>query len=79
MQVDYGKGAPTRVPGSDRYRKPRPVRGHFAVFPVQLPVRGLEVQLPPQGGRSTHRRHTRVVIIQRSCLGVFGVAKGGRL
>ena len=23
MQVDYGEGAPTRVPGSDRYRKPR--------------------------------------------------------
>jgi transposase len=22
-QVDYGEGAPTRVPGSDRYRKPR--------------------------------------------------------
>lgn len=22
MQVDYGEGAPTRVPGSDRYRKP---------------------------------------------------------
>ncbi len=23
MQVDYGEGAPTRVPGSNRYRKPR--------------------------------------------------------
>jgi transposase len=23
MQVDYGEGAPTRVPGTDRYRKPR--------------------------------------------------------
>ena len=23
MQVDYGEGAPTRVPGSERYRKPR--------------------------------------------------------
>ena len=23
MQVDFGEGAPTRVPGSDRYRKPR--------------------------------------------------------
>ena len=23
MQVDYGEGAPTRVPGKDRYRKPR--------------------------------------------------------
>lgn len=23
MQVDYGQGAPTRVPGTDRYRKPR--------------------------------------------------------
>lgn len=23
MQVDYGEGAPTRMPGSDRYRKPR--------------------------------------------------------
>jgi transposase len=23
MQVDYGEGAPTRLPGSDRYRKPR--------------------------------------------------------
>lgn len=23
MQVDYGEGAPTRVPGGDRYRKPR--------------------------------------------------------
>jgi len=23
MQVDYGEGAPTRVPGSDRYRRPR--------------------------------------------------------
>lgn len=23
MQVDYGEGAPTRVPGSDRYKKPR--------------------------------------------------------
>ena len=23
VQVDYGEGAPTRVPGSDRYRKPR--------------------------------------------------------
>jgi transposase len=23
MQVDYGEGAPTRVPGSDRWRKPR--------------------------------------------------------
>ena len=23
MQVDYGEGAPTRVPGRDRYRKPR--------------------------------------------------------
>ncbi|MCY1382002.1 hypothetical protein D9M69_699780 [compost metagenome] len=23
MQVDYGKGAPTRVAGSDRYKKPR--------------------------------------------------------
>jgi transposase len=23
MQVDYGEGAPTRVPGADRYRKPR--------------------------------------------------------
>ena len=23
MQVDYGEGAPTRVPGSDRHRKPR--------------------------------------------------------
>jgi transposase len=23
MQVDYGEGAPTRVPGSDRFRKPR--------------------------------------------------------
>jgi hypothetical protein len=22
-QVDYGEGAPTRVPGTDRYRKPR--------------------------------------------------------
>jgi hypothetical protein len=23
MQVDYGEGAPTLVPGSDRYKKPR--------------------------------------------------------
>ena len=23
MQVDYGEGAPTRVPGTDRFRKPR--------------------------------------------------------
>ena len=23
MQVDYGEGAPTLVPGTDRYRKPR--------------------------------------------------------
>lgn len=23
MQADYGEGAPTRVPGSERYRKPR--------------------------------------------------------
>jgi len=23
MQVDYGEGAPARVPGTDRYRKPR--------------------------------------------------------
>ena len=23
MQVDYGEGAPTRVPGTDRYRRPR--------------------------------------------------------
>lgn len=23
MQVDYGEGAPTQVPGSDRYRRPR--------------------------------------------------------
>jgi transposase len=23
VQVDYSEGAPTRVPGSDRYRKPR--------------------------------------------------------
>ena len=23
MQVDYGEGAPTRIPGTDRYRKPR--------------------------------------------------------
>jgi transposase len=23
MQVDYGEGAPTRVPGTERYRKPR--------------------------------------------------------
>ena len=23
MQVDYGEGSPTRVPGSERYRKPR--------------------------------------------------------
>lgn len=23
MQVDYGEGAPTRVPGTDRYKKPR--------------------------------------------------------
>jgi hypothetical protein len=22
MQVDYGEGAPTRVPGTERYRKP---------------------------------------------------------
>ncbi len=23
MQVDYGEGAPTRVPGTERWRKPR--------------------------------------------------------
>ncbi len=28
MQVDYGEGAPTRVPGTERYRKPRLVSVH---------------------------------------------------
>jgi hypothetical protein len=44
MQVDYGEGAPTRVLGGDRYRKPASVRGHAALFPRQFPLRGLEVQ-----------------------------------
>jgi transposase len=26
MQVDYGEGAPTRVPGTERWRKPRLAR-----------------------------------------------------
>ncbi len=54
--------------------------GHHHPGPPHAPLRHAGVrgqELPPQGGRRTHRRRTRVVIIRRSCLGEFGVAKGG--
>ena len=42
--MDYGEGAPTRVPGTDAVPQTPPVRGDAALLAAQLPARGLEVQ-----------------------------------
>ena len=44
MQVDYGEGAPTRVPGTDRYRKPRLFVATLRYSRRMLPPRRVEVQ-----------------------------------
>jgi hypothetical protein len=51
MQVDYGEGAPTRVPGSDRYRKPRLFVATLRYSRRSFRLRGLEVQ-PADLGRA---------------------------
>lgn len=43
MQVDYGEGALTRVPGSERYRPAKAFRSDAAPFPPPLPPLRLEL------------------------------------
>ena len=40
IQVDYGEGAPTRCPGTDRLSQAALVCVHLALFPAQLSPRG---------------------------------------
>ena len=49
MQVDYGEGAPTRLPGTEHYRKPRLFVDTLRT-PAQLPPRGLAIGPASLGG-----------------------------